>query len=150
MKIKFGCTRTVFLFKNNVLKIPRAHHGWKFFLLGIIANLNEKEWSSYGLEMLAPVKFCSPFGLFLIMQRAEELKGTEIDYDKFKSIPLDPHEANFGLIDGKIVCFDYGENIESIICPKCNLYWDEANAAEYLSKTSLLSDVKNENNENQS
>lgn len=146
MKIKSGTTRTVFLFKNFVIKFPIiSGYGFKYFLMGMLANINEWNWSRYGIEKLAKVKFCSPLGLFLIMERAQPV--SEVDYNEFKDIPLDPSPENFGKIGDRVVCVDYGENIMSIICPKCNLFWDETHAGEYLSKSGFCSSVKNHENE---
>lgn len=125
MKIKSGTTRIVLVCKKKVIKIPNFTNGWKYILTGLVANLNENFWSKFNLSNLAKVKFCFPGGFFLIMEKAEQVGEISVDFSQFQQIPLDKNPNNFGLIKNKIVCIDYGSNIDSIICPKCNKFWDD-------------------------
>ena len=56
---------------------------------------------------LAPCEFLSPDGRILLQTRAEPLP---FDYrlpDKLPAFLTDLKRANFGLLDGKLVCVDY-------------------------------------------
>lgn len=135
MYIKKGQTRIVFVFKKNVFKIPNFINGYKFLLLGLLANLNEKQWNGYQeklgkfIKKLCPVVFSFPFGLFLIMKRATTISEEEffvVPKNYFDGLPIDNHRENFGFYNGHLVLIDYGEFIiESMFCPKCNNFLDE-------------------------
>jgi hypothetical protein len=126
MQIKSGTTRIVFVFQKFVIKIPNFQNGWKYILTGLIANLNENLWSSFNyITCIARVKYCFPGGFLLIMEKASNVGEIQVNFEDFKEIPLDKNLQNFGIINNKIVCIDYGSNIDSIICPKCNKFWDE-------------------------
>lgn len=123
MEIRSGQTRTVFLAGKYAIKVPRMSNGWRFFLMGMLANANEKRWSGFD-KRLCPVLWCAPFGLMLCMMRAEPWPdGKELPSDNLPF--LDPQESNFGILNGEAVSIDYGETIESILCPACGKWWDE-------------------------
>lgn len=115
-----GATRIVFIFKKFVIKIPNVRE-YKLFLYGILSNLQEKTFSKMKREDLAHVYFCSPFGLFLIMQRAEvtsdmnERRFIRMIYKKYKDDDLrcfmiaDCKPDNWGYINGNLVKVDYGD-----------------------------------------
>jgi len=123
MEFHSGQTRMVMLLGRWALKIPHLSNGWKFFLLGMLANENERLWSGYD-ERLCPVLWCTPFGLLLCMRRAEPWMSDEPP--EMPGLPfLDLQPTNFGTLNGKAVSIDYGETIESIRCPDCQRWWDE-------------------------
>jgi len=115
--IKSGVTRIVFISKNRVYKIPNIK-SYRQFLNGLLANMNEVSWwrdSSQDMKnLLCPVKWYFPFGLLVVMSRAEELKPPIIDDNEIfdnlieNNLPYDPNPENFGKYKGKIVCIDYG------------------------------------------
>lgn len=122
MRTAAGQTRRVLLVGGWALKVPRARNGWRFFLMGMLANANERRWSGFDAR-LCPVLWCGPFGLLLCMRRAEPL---DADPPEMPSLPfLDMKRENFGLLEGRVVSVDYGETIESIRCPQCGRWWDE-------------------------
>jgi hypothetical protein len=132
MVIKRGATRIVFVFKRVVIKIPN-NQGYKLFLYGILANLQEKSFSrGCSRDDLAKVKFCSPLGFFLIMEKAEPIKLEELwetdweDADEWEQFSNFLHErykdddmkdfmlsdskpSNWGYINGRLVKIDYGD-----------------------------------------
>jgi hypothetical protein len=111
-KIGSGCYRTVYeynLDKKYVIKIEPLNTNCNVteYMLwneirGLTGNLAwVKDW-------FAPVKWISPNGRVLVMQR------TKVDYkkEKPKKIPKfmwDVKEDNFGWIGNKFVCHDYGQ-----------------------------------------
>lgn len=117
--IKRGATRIVFIFKGFAIKIP-VFYRWKNLLLGLLANLNEKEFSTLKREDLAHVFFCSLGGMILIMKTAtpiSHLTREELfdfltkcyENDELKEFILSDFKLNnFGLIGNKIVKIDYG------------------------------------------
>ncbi len=134
MQIKEGITRTVFVFKNKVVKVPTLNYGWEYFLKGLLANLREvKTWKTVCNYpegdrhlLLCPVSFCFPGGWFLIMPRADmerhqneirdlpnnghTLDFVESFYKKWFDADLDGDEKpdNFGYYQGRLVKVDYG------------------------------------------
>lgn len=124
MKIKNGATRIVFIFNRFVIKVPNIRE-YKLFLQGILSNLQEKTFSGWYVGRLANVYFCDVLGLFLVMEKAEEVTNMNDDelYEYlyrniYNKIPDDDGEKifmmsdckvnNWGYINGKLVKIDYG------------------------------------------
>lgn len=129
MRIEKGTTRTVFLIGKYAIKVPRfwhkqPGHKWKMFLRGILANIDEHFWwkCAYKKEKLCPVRFKSPLGLILVMDRAEPLKDYEYDKDAFdfifENLPLDNKIINFGRIKDRVVLIDYADS--RYLCSDCS------------------------------
>jgi hypothetical protein len=98
----------VILIGSKAIKTPTIKYSWRLFLTGLLANLHERLWWGNGKdERLCPIVFADPLGLFVVMQRTED-----IDYlppeDDFRYLPLDYKVENFGLLNGKVVLRDYG------------------------------------------
>lgn len=122
MKVnRTGITRIVFVFKNIVIKIPKPFI-WHHFLTGILANMNESntwKWNSgkYGRGrsyLLCPVIFCSWGGWILVMKKIDRAfnwndEGKYNITEHVKEFPGDDKITNYGLLNGKIVKFDYGQ-----------------------------------------
>lgn len=124
MKFCSGQTRMVLLAGRWAFKIPHVGNGWRFFLLGLLANVNERRWSGFD-RRLCPVLWSLPLGLLVCMRRAEPWPD-DGSFPHMVGLPfLDPQVQNFGILDGEPVSFDYGETIESIKCPDCGRWWDE-------------------------
>lgn len=112
-----GVTREVFLTKRYAIKIPKIRYGWKMFLEGLLANMQEREFSATGWPELCPVVFALPGGWLVVMRRAESLTDAEfrsIDPDSWGvtsdyRVPVEAKKrSSFGKIDGRIVAVDYG------------------------------------------
>lgn len=107
-----GTTRNVKrIFNIYVIKFPTTRT-WKLFLLGMLANIQEREWYSYGFmsEKLCPY-FFTLFGLFLLGKYASpinEQQYSTMDTKSFEGLPLDNKMENFGTYKGRIVLVDYG------------------------------------------
>lgn len=110
-EIKSGVTRNVLLFKNYAIKFP-TFRSWKLFLCGLLANMQEKEFSGVWVE-LCPVVFSVPFGFCTIMMRAVPISEEEFD-SIFENIPehivkiAESKSQNYGYLNGKLVAVDYG------------------------------------------
>jgi hypothetical protein len=116
MKIaKTGVTRTVFIFKNFVVKIPNTRHSWHNFICGINANINENNSWKYNsfypekISLLCPIIWASWGGWIVIMKRAEVCPNeTDINYDIWQRNGFwDNKPENFGWYKGKLVKIDY-------------------------------------------
>ena len=86
---KHGSRRTVFIFKNRVVKIPRLK-SWVSFIRGINENLEERYWySADGSRKsdpnkpwdrnlpLAEIFWADRFGFFVVMERVDTICSTE-------------------------------------------------------------------------
>lgn len=121
MRILNGVTRIVIVLNKIVIKIPNFRN-YKNFLNGILANLQEKEFSNIH-DDLAKVKYCNCLGLFLIMEKVEAVDPKNIEYkefkgrivEKYKNDPLsefmlsDCKPENWGYKENKLVKLDYGD-----------------------------------------
>lgn len=120
--IKIGSTRIVFIFKNFVIKIPTIKE-IRLFKKGLKCNLSENRLSKIGRTDLARVKFCSPNGVFLIMEKATpvDLNINWLNFlfmleEKYKNdtmkdtMLLDSKPSNWGFIDKRLVKIDYANN----------------------------------------
>ena len=129
MKIKYGCTRIVFIFKTTVWKIPNFKYSWEHFLKGLIGNMQERNmwrWNSGKYEegnshLLCPVLFAAWGGWLIIMPKADmqkhenEIRALPRDqappgYSSWKNIGFggDDKVDNYGYLNGKLVKVDYG------------------------------------------
>jgi len=115
--LRYGTTRTVWLVGRYAFKVP-ALTEWRLFLLGLLANMQERRFSSMRHPKLCPVHWSIPGGWLLVMKRADPL--TREEYEDFCSImddwiddgefvvPVEAKLDSFGRVDGRIVAVDYG------------------------------------------
>jgi hypothetical protein len=117
-----GEFRTVFFFGMYAIKIPRFTN----IVKGMLCNRWEYEmwhhWRPiFNWENLCPIKYSSPFGLFLIMTRAEqpvtfdEITKSYDALDYYPDIDVEYKPENWGKVSGKLVCVDYGLEDRSLI-----------------------------------
>jgi hypothetical protein len=110
-----GATRQVFLYRRYAIKMP-SFRSWKLFLCGLLANMQEAEFSKLNWLRLCPVVWNAPLGLMIIMMRATPLTQEEFEkfnYDEFiylqdGEIPVENKLSSFGWLNGMIVAVDYG------------------------------------------
>jgi hypothetical protein len=111
-----GVTRLVLLVGPWAIKAPRLN-SWRQFLWGLLANLQEAEWSRTRWPQLCPVLWSIPGGLLLVMRRAHELTADEFaafDVDAFRgsvpgaTLPVENKRDSFGWLNGRVVAVDYG------------------------------------------
>jgi len=116
-----GVTRLVIVSKKVVVKIPNFTCQWEHFLKGVVANIHEnKTWKYNSGEyekghsrLLCPVVWCSIGGWILIMRKVDKVFGWEDVNDISEHIaqfPGDDKITNYGMLNGKVVKFDYGQS----------------------------------------
>lgn len=115
MKIRYGTHRTVYLIGKYAIKRP-VFVEWRLFLRGLLANMQEAQFSRTGWPELCPVVFAPWGGWFIVMRRAEPL--ARIDFFHFNLrewadrgdyvIPVEDKLDSVGVLNGKIVAVDYG------------------------------------------
>lgn len=133
-----GVTREVFLVGQWAIKVPRMCYGWRSFLQGLLANLQEVDFWSTRWPTLCPVLFAIPGGWLVVMRRARPLTDQEwaaFDYPSFVTmgchyaaanlemqhgnprpgaepeggmVPVENKQDSFGVLNGVIVAVDYG------------------------------------------
>lgn len=111
-----GISRTVLLVGRHAVKIPVLRYGWKKFLQGLLANMQEREFSKAGWPELCPVKFSLPGGFLLVMPRVQVMTDEEFDrfdyvgfvFKEDRKIPVEPKSDSFGWLNGCVVAIDYG------------------------------------------
>lgn len=117
MNIVKGSTRWVFVANKFVYKIPSLY-SFKHFLLGLLANMQEVEFSKCKdfKETLCPVKFYLPLGFLVVMPKVRILEPNEVSKDFLKDFCLNANlgelvelkHNSFGYLENKLVAVDYG------------------------------------------
>jgi hypothetical protein len=121
MKFDCGCTRFVILTKRWAIKVPNFKYGWKAFLEGLLANMQERHfWKiKFGVPKICPVVFSLPLGFLVVMPKCQALDRPLTD-DELKeffavpwgdsdvNIPIEDKPESFGWLDGRLVAIDYG------------------------------------------
>ncbi len=116
--IKRGITRIVILIGNYAFKIPNFKYQHNHFLKGCYCNWNERYYTKQSkgyigegfFSKIAPTLFCSWFGLISIQKRVEILTEdlTDEQWEEMKEF-IECKKENYGYLNGKLVCVDYGE-----------------------------------------
>lgn len=113
-RIEVGSARKVFRCRLNpdlVVKVETRS--------GSFQNVMEAQfWSDVAddpelSKWFAPVHLISSCGTVLLQSRAEPARRSEYP-DKLPTCITDLKYSNFGMLDGKFVCFDYGIIIPSV------------------------------------
>lgn len=111
-----GIHRDVFECRINPKLVVKVENDlpWRYF-----ANVHEmKFWNDNQhceaiAKWLAPCEYLSPDGLILLQRRCEPLRDSDKLPDKLPSFLTDVKKDNYGMLDGRLVCFDYALNIPS-------------------------------------
>jgi len=114
-RIAYGVTRTVLLIGPWAFKFPSMVE-WRLFLLGLLANMQERKFSRVGWPELCPVLWSIPGGWLVVMRRARELTRQEFDQIDLEAwldrgdyvIPAEPKMDSFGWVGDQLVVVDYG------------------------------------------
>lgn len=118
-----GYSRQVYECRLNtalVVKIERPGGMWQ--------NIREHTtWEQISCvkeakKWLAPVLYISDCGTLLIQKRCEPIRTKELP----KKVPhflTDFKKENFGLLDGRVVCFDYGCEVSSFSTRMKSVDW---------------------------
>lgn len=110
-----GCTRIVLLTKRYAFKIPNVVE-YRLMLYGLLANLQERQFSRARWPELCPVLFALPLGLLVVMPRVRIFTREEylaFDLDTFREkenykVPVEGKMDSFGWYQGCPVAVDYG------------------------------------------
>lgn len=103
-----GTGRKVYVCKLNSNYVVKVEENARSFQN--VAEWDHWSWVSAVAPMarwLAPCEFISNSGAVLIQRRVEPLRRSELP----KRIPAfltDTKLENFGMLEGRVVCFDYG------------------------------------------
>jgi hypothetical protein len=127
MMLKFGSTRFVFVFNKFVIKFPIPIY--RRFLYGLLSNIEENyKYKHNNVDgIFCPIYFCFPFGLFLIMKKADEISKDEFSkLPPIFSINEDFFLPNVGKIENKYYYVDYG--VKQIVSKKSKI-------TKYIKKT---------------
>lgn len=118
----------VLLVGGYAIKMPTVVYGWRLFLCGLLANLQERSFSRLKDPRMCPVIFSLPGGFLNVMPRCIELTDDEFcslvnikdfwgyglidwpgnDYRYKAVIPVENKSNSFGWHNGKVVAIDYG------------------------------------------
>lgn len=99
-----GVTREVFLIGAFAIKLP-SFRGWRFFLMGLLANLQEREFAKTGWPELCPVLWMAPGGFLSIMPRCQPLTFEDwVGFDHREFCSRAEHYAgqNYDLAGGHV------------------------------------------------
>jgi len=117
VKISKGSSRCVILVGKLAFKFPYTY-SWKTFLNGLLANMQEVEFSQIKdwEEKLCPIKWYIPLGFLVIMPRVKVLEPHEMTREQLEDfcqigdfkIPAEIKESSFGWLEGRLVAIDYG------------------------------------------
>ena len=122
-----GATRLVLLMGKYAIKVPNVCDGWRLFLRGLLANMQEAQWSR-GWEQggLCQVRWAIPGGWLLVMPRVRVMTREEFEewawseeagqtgYERWAEEHglakerMDLTPENFGWWEGNLVAIDYG------------------------------------------
>lgn len=116
-KISKGVTRVTFSIWRYVVKVPRLKNGHLLFLEGCLSNWKERNYCKMMKELedyynlVAPSLFCSWFGIIQVQKRCvvnyTELTESQLAF--FEAVRGGESKPNnFGFINGRMVCLDYG------------------------------------------
>ena len=129
--MQLGMYRVVFLIGNKAIKFPRP----KNFTQGMRCNRWEREiWKRwrpmFGWANLCPIKFADPFGLVVVMSRAEqpvtfdEVKAATTD--DYPGVMMETKQENFGRLAGKVLVLDYGLHDSDLVLQQRSYYIQKA------------------------
>lgn len=115
MRLCYGTTRAVLLIGKRALKFPVVTEG-RLFLLGLLDNMQERQFARMDDPRLCSVRFSLPGGWLVVMQRTTPLTREEfdaLDYETFVNhgafrVSAENKLDSFGWLEGRIVAVDYG------------------------------------------
>lgn len=111
VRVARGMTRTVYLLGPYAFKTPSLRNGLPGWIGGMLGNLQERALSRWNHHSLCPVLFADPFGLVVVMPRAEILSDDEFSRVAHR-IPrecfAERKPSSWGYVAGMLVAVDYG------------------------------------------
>lgn len=110
-KLGSGMSRDVYVHPTDPTKVIKMENSRDNF-----QNVREwliwedVQWNQKISKWLAPCHSISENGTFLVMSRARDISAVEVPATLPKFL-TDHKLANFGMLDGKFVCRDYGTSV---------------------------------------
>jgi hypothetical protein len=111
-----GQYRTVYTSHLNPEWVIKKDSGGNFSNISEWQLYDELRETKLG-KWLAPVHWVSPRGLWLIQARTEPIQKKQIP-KKVPALFADLKPGNWGMLDGKPVCHDYGNNYLYVLARK--------------------------------
>lgn len=112
-----GCARVVLLTRRYAIKVPNFFD-WRLFLHGLLANMQERNWSQTGWSKFCPVLFSLRGGWLVVMPRVTLLTDAEfiaLDFEAWRDdtengyyVPCEGKSNSLGWYQGRVVAIDYG------------------------------------------
>lgn len=112
-KIGSGIHRDVFECKlrdDLVVKVENSEHR-RFANVLEMEFWQQHQWHEPTAKWLAPCVFMSPDGRLLTQKRCERLPSGYPLPEKLPAFLTDHKTANYGIFEGRFVCFDYAMTI---------------------------------------
>lgn len=120
MQVKRGITRLVFLTKTKAIKIPNPTYSLQHFLKGWLANITEKDiWKAFNSEgmeaqdikqLICPVLTTYLKCFVVVMPRCQPVPPQDFTpHKRLESVCGDAKADNYGLLNNRLVCLDYGQ-----------------------------------------
>jgi len=133
----YGATRIVLVTKRWAIKFPTWRYGWRSFLRGLLANMQERStWEAWHVWWrrehperefrYCPIRWALPGGWLVVMPRVELLKIDIADapldtllcrnafaawveeLQRQEGLGAEPKPESFGWYNNRLVAFDYG------------------------------------------
>ncbi len=109
-QIGSGSTRRVYALKHDPSLVIKIEHAARRFCNVTEYDVWKEVRRSENAKWFAPVVDIDIWGGALLMKRTQPITDDEF-FDEIKELPSfmsDTHPQNFGRLDGRIVCHDYG------------------------------------------
>lgn len=107
-EIGYGAYRTVYDCNINPEWVVKRDSGDNFSNIFEYEMYREYQDTKIG-KWLAPVHWVSQRGLWPVMSKTEPLPKAKLP-KRIPAIFADTHPGNFGWLNGRVVCHDYGNN----------------------------------------
>lgn len=113
MQIRHGATRLVLLIGSLAIKFPSFRYGQRYFVYGCLGNVLERDhWHMQRHPQLAPVYWCAPLGLLLIMKWYRTLMDRRLTAEERAELPfsnIDDNGHNVAIEGRRPILIDYGD-----------------------------------------
>jgi hypothetical protein len=120
-----GCYRRVFKCKlrpDLVVKVESAEIR-SFMNVAESRFWSDNEHYKKIADWLAPCEFLSPDGRILLQRKVDPVPDSYKLPEKLPSFLTDHKRANFGILDGRLVCVDYATTIPNLSVRPKKAWW---------------------------
>lgn len=113
-----GSSREVVLIGQWAIKFPKLY-SWETFLWGLLANMQEIQFSKLNWPELCPIIWYIPGGFLVVMPRCKILIRNDFCEEKINEIftnaklhnrclPVEMKPDSWGFLNGRLIAVDYG------------------------------------------